>query len=61
MCRLNSEDNLAQSSFHLYLKKQCKQGFSNALMFSDHLQKANLYEALGCINRGEFDEIKFEL
>lgn len=37
-----------------------KRGFSNSLMFSDHLQNANLYEALGCIKIGEFDEIKFE-
>ena len=42
-------------------KEAMQRGFSNALMFSDHLQKANLYEALGCINRGEFYEIKFEL
>ena len=44
-----------------FFEEAKQRGFSNALMFSDHLQKANLYEALGCINRGEFYEIKFEL
>ena len=44
----------------LMIQEGKKQGFSSSLMFSDHLQGANLYHSLGCINRGEFDEIKFE-